>query len=162
MRIRAAAKAARLPKEFKFGSCTGRDLQVWFQGVLHRKLVYRDTRYSRARLTTPREDDMYLTISDILVQCDFAVVNDDGSHYYGLDLMTEVRPLTYYEFSRLANLASEDFGVRDRRLAKEKEDRNSRRVNLKEWAGNAIKRDSPKLAKGETGISHIVAGTSSS
>jgi hypothetical protein len=36
-------------------------------------------------------------------------------------------------------LASEDSGVRDRRQAKEKEDRNSRRANLKEWAGNAQK-----------------------
>jgi hypothetical protein len=89
VRRRAAAKAARLPKEFKFGLCTGRDLQVWFQGVLHCELVCRDIRYSHARLTTPEEDDMYLTILDIPVKCDFAVVNDDGFRYYGLDLMTK-------------------------------------------------------------------------
>jgi hypothetical protein len=136
---RAAAKATRLLKEFKFGSCTGRDLQVWFQGVLHHELICRDTRFSRERLTTLKEDDMYLTVTDIPVKCDFAVVNDDGSRYYGLNFLTEVRPLIDYSFSRPANLASEDSGVRDRRQAKEKEDRNSRRANLKEWAGNAQK-----------------------
>jgi hypothetical protein len=105
---------------------------------------------------------MYLTVSDIPMKCDFAVVNDDGSHYYGLDLMTEVRPLSDFSLSRPANLASEDSGFRDRRLAKEKEDRNSRQANLKEWVGNAIKRDSPKVAKGEIGTSRTTAGTSSS
>jgi hypothetical protein len=105
---------------------------------------------------------MYLTVSDIPVKCDFVVVNDDGSRYYGLDLMTEVRPLTDYSFSWLANLASEDSDVRDQRLAKEKEDMNSHWANLKECAHNAQKRDNPKVAKGETGTSGRVAGTSSS
>ena len=105
---------------------------------------------------------MYLTVSIIPVKCDFTVVNDDGSHYYGLDLMTKVRPLTNYSFSQPTNLASENSGVRDRRLAKEKEDRNSHWANLKEWAGNVIKQDSPKVTKGETGTSHIAAGISSS
>jgi hypothetical protein len=73
-----------------------------------------------------------------------------------------VRPLTYYSFSRPANLASEDSGVKDRRLAKEKEDRNSCRANLKEWADNAQKRDNPKVVKGEIGTSGTTAGTSSS
>ena len=36
---RVAAKVVRLPKEFKFGSCTGQDMQVWFQGVLHCELI---------------------------------------------------------------------------------------------------------------------------
>jgi hypothetical protein len=155
-------KATSLPKEFKFGSCTGWDLQVWFQEVLHRELICRDTRYSRAKLTTPKEDDLYLTVSNIPVKCDFAVVNNDGSYYYGLDLMTEVRPLKDYLFNRLENLASEDSDDRDQRLAKEKEDRNSCQANLKEWAGNAIKRDSPKVAKGEVGAFGTTAGTSSS
>jgi hypothetical protein len=46
-----------------------------------------------ARLTTSKEDDLYLTVSDIPMKCDFAVVNDDGSCYYGLGLMMEMRPL---------------------------------------------------------------------
>jgi hypothetical protein len=105
---------------------------------------------------------LYLTVSDIPVKCDFVVFNDDGSSYYGLDLMTEVRPLKDYSFSRPENLASKDSSIRDRRLAKEKEDKNSRRANLKEWAGNAIKQDNPKVAKGEVGASGTAAGTSSS
>ena len=73
------------------------------------------------------------------MKCDFTIVNSDGFRYYGLDLMTEVRPLKDYPFSRPKNLASKDFGIKDRRLAKEKEDKNSFRANLKEWAGNAQK-----------------------
>lgn len=107
--------------------------------MLHHEFICQSTRYNHARLTTPREDDMYFTVSDIPVKCDFAVINDDGFHYYGLNLMTEVRPLIDYSFSRPANLASEDSGDRDRRLAKEKEDKNSHQANLKEWAGNAQK-----------------------
>jgi hypothetical protein len=162
VRRRVVAKAAKLPKEFKFGSYTGRDLQVWFQGVLHHELICRDTRYSHVRLTTPKENDVYLTVSDIPEKCDFTVVNDDGSHYYGLDLMTEVRSLKDYSFSRLENLASEDFDARDWRLAKEKQDRNSCRGNLKEWAGNAQNRDNLRAAKVKTGASGTTAGTLSS
>ena len=132
-------KAARLRKEFKFGSYTSRDLQVWFQGVLHCELICQDTKYSHVRLTTLKEDDVYVTISDIPVKCNFAVVNNDGSRYYGLDLMTEMRPLKDPLFSRLENLASKDSDIRDWRLAKEKQDRNSCQANLNEWAGNAQK-----------------------
>ena len=77
------------------------------------------------RLTTPMEDDMYLTVSNIPMKCDFTVVNDNGSRYYGLVLMTEVRPLTDYSFKQPTNLALEDSSIRDWRLAKEKKDMNS-------------------------------------
>ena len=114
------------------------------------------------RPTIPKEDDLYLPVSDILVKYDFAIVNNDGSRYYSLDLMTEVRPLKDYSFSCPENFASKDFGIKDQRLAKEKEDRNSHQANLKEWASNAIKRDNPTVAKGKAGASSTAAGTSSS
>jgi hypothetical protein len=36
---RHGVRQARLPKEFKFPQLTGRQLQVWFLGVLHRELI---------------------------------------------------------------------------------------------------------------------------
>jgi hypothetical protein len=68
-----AAKAARLSKEFKFGYCMGRQLQVWFLGVLHREFIYRDERYNHSRLSKLEEDDDYFFVSDIEVFNDFTV-----------------------------------------------------------------------------------------
>jgi hypothetical protein len=50
---RQAAKAARLPEDFKFGYLMGRQLQVWFLGVLHRELICQDRRYQHVRLSIP-------------------------------------------------------------------------------------------------------------
>jgi hypothetical protein len=90
---RQAAKAARLPKDFKFADLTGRQLQVWFLGVLYHELICQDRRYQCPRLSIPKEDDNILTVSDIVVVSDFAVSLDDGSHDFGLNIMGLVRPL---------------------------------------------------------------------
>jgi hypothetical protein len=120
------AKAVKLPKEFKFGMCTSRELQVWFLGVLHRKLICQGRRYNRTRLNTPEEDDNYFTILDIPVKSDFVVLLNDGSRDFGLNIMTEMRPLKGYSFNRPENLAEEDSDVRDWRLVSKKEERHSR------------------------------------
>ena len=124
-------KAVKLPKEFKFGTCIGRELQVWFLGVLHREFICQDKRYNHARLNTPEEDDNYFTILDIPIKSNFAVLLNDGSRDFGLDIMTEMRPLKGYSFNRRKNLADEDSDVQDWWLVSEKEEKNSQQAKLK-------------------------------
>jgi hypothetical protein len=56
---------ARLSKNYKFPDLMGRQLQVWFMEMLHRKLICQDRKYDRSRLSFPREDDDILIVSDI-------------------------------------------------------------------------------------------------
>jgi hypothetical protein len=118
---RHGAKQARLPKEFKFPKLTGRQLQVWFLGVLHCELICRNTRYDRPRLSFRKEDDDILTVSDIPVVSNFAVTLDDGSHDFDLDIMEVVWPLKDHFVTWPPNLAEEDSNIRDPRLEDEKE-----------------------------------------
>jgi hypothetical protein len=94
------AKQARLPKEFKFPQLTGRQLQVWFLGVVHRELICQDRRYDNPRLSFLTEHEDFMTILDIPVVSDFAVILDDGSRDFGLDIMAHVRTLKDYSVTR--------------------------------------------------------------
>ena len=118
-------------KEFKFGNCTERQLQIWFLRVLHHKLTCRDRRYNYPRLSKPKENDDYLSISDIEVISDFAITLEDGSCNLSLNIIGLMRPLKKDFVSRPAKLAKEDFSLRDRRLEKKKEEKNSQRAKLK-------------------------------
>jgi hypothetical protein len=113
---RQGAKQTRLLKDYKFPDLTGRQLHVLFLGVLYRKLIFRDRRYDRPRLSFPKEDDDILIVSDIPVVIDFAVSLDDGSRDFGLDIMG----LKDYSFTWLPNLAEENSDVREQRLEEEK------------------------------------------
>jgi hypothetical protein len=102
-----AAKAARLLKELKFGNCTERQLQIWFLGVLHHELTCRDGRYNRSRLSKSKENDDYLSVSDIEVVSDFAITLEDGSRDLSLNIIGLMRPLKKDSVSRPTNLAKE-------------------------------------------------------
>jgi hypothetical protein len=72
---------------------------VWFLGVLHRELIYRDRRYQCARLSIPQEDDDILTVSDIAIVSNFTISLDDGSRDFGLDIMELVWFLKDYSLA---------------------------------------------------------------
>jgi hypothetical protein len=127
---------------------------VWFLGVLHRELICQDRRYNSPRLSLPAEHDDFMTVSDIPVVNDFAVILDDGSRDFGLDIMGHVR-------TRPANLAEENSNIRERRLEDEKKERNSRRAALRDAAVEANERDNRKPMKTEGGPSGSVPPTSS-
>ena len=131
MRNKVAVKVARLPKEFKFGLCTRQQLQVWFLGVLHRELIYCDRRYNHPRLSKLKDEDDYLSVLHIKVVNNFAITLEDGSHNFSLVIIGTMRAVKDQSISRPTNLAEEDFNLRDWRLEKEKEERNSRQVVLK-------------------------------
>jgi hypothetical protein len=158
---RQGAKQARLPKEFKFPQLTGRQLQVWFLGVLHRELICRDRRYDSPRLSFSVEHDDFMTVSDIPIVSDFAVILDDGSRDFGLDIMGHVRTLKDYSVTQPANLAEENSNIMERRLEDEKKKRNSRRAALRDAAVEANERDNRKPMKTEGGPSGSVPPTSS-
>jgi hypothetical protein len=93
--------------------------------VLHRELICRDRRYDSPRLSFPAEHDDFMTVSDILGVTDFAVILDDGSRDFGLDIMGHDRTLKDYSVTRPANLAEDNSNIRERRLEDKKKKRNS-------------------------------------
>jgi hypothetical protein len=102
-----------------------------------------------------------MTVLDIPIVSDFAVILDDGSRDFGPDIMGHLRTLKDYSVTRPANLAEENSNVRERRLEDEKKERNSRRAALGDAAVEADERDNPKPMKTEGGPSGSVPPTSS-
>jgi hypothetical protein len=93
---------------------------VWFLGVVHHELICRDRRYDRSRLSSPKEDEDILTVSDIPVVSSFTVTLDNGSRDFDLDIMGRVWSLKDYSIAQPPNLAKENSNIRERRLDDEK------------------------------------------